>query len=345
MELSKKYNITMVGFHKGSTFIKFDGSPTAVCNARQEVEKLLSDFVMQEVPFQHPTVLVDSLKKRFQEEDIHVYLDQLPDATSSLHMCSFSRVHLNRALRILEDKPFEGCIQIYPGTDLTKLTDACNTGVSKKGYSVVLLMPTKHSRGTEGELVVYGFLKQEVQSAQQLLETLVDHFTVKITPLQCTPEQMAYVKQFLLENPNQEAQLFLEAITLHVQVTSQENTIFLSGTSKAIQRASTQIESHLQNVSYDTIPFNCHSDFLTQIQHYIIKPMEREGSLNVLFTYNKSPPSSAESSVTTFSISVFSRKVEDFAQASNRLKVNMHTQKIYIEYEYNIYILEPKFSF
>ena len=322
----------MVGFHKGSTFIKFDGSPTAVCNARQEVEKLLSDFVMQEVPFQHPTVLVDSLKKRFQEEDIHVYLDQLPDATSSLHMCSFSRVHLNRALRILEDKPFEGCIQIYPGTDLTKLTDACNTGVSKKGYSVVLLMPTKDSRGTEGELVVYGFLKQEVQSAQQLLETLVDHFTVKITPLQCTPEQMAYVKYFLLENPIQEALLLLEAIAPHVQVTSQADTVLLSGTSEAIQKANTQIfESHLfQGVFFNTIPFNCHSDFLAQIQHYIIKPLEQEGSLNVLLTYNKSPPSSAESSSTTFSISVFSRKVEDLAQASNRLKVNMHTQ---IEHE------------
>ena len=318
----------MVGFHKGSTFIKFDGSPTAVCNARQEVEKLLSDFVMQEVPFQHPTVLVDSLKKRFQEEDIHVYLDQLPDATSSLHMCSFSRVHLNRVLRILEDKPFEGCIQIYPGTDLTKLTDACNAAASKKGYSVVLLMPTKDSRGTEGQLVVYGFLKQEVQSAQQLLETLVDHFTVKIAPLQCTPEQMAYVKYFLLENPTQEALLLLEAIAPHVQVTSQADTVLLSGTSEAIQKANTQIfESYLfQGVFFNTIPFNCHSDFLAQIQHYIIKPLEQEGSLNVLLTYNKSPPSSAESSSTTFSISVFSRKVEDLAQASNRLKVNMHTQ-------------------
>ena len=328
MELSKKYNITMVGFHKGSTVIKFDGSPTAVRNARQEVEKLLSDFVMQEVLFQHPTVLVDSLKKRFQEEDIHVYLDQLPEATSSLHMYSFSRVHLNRALRILEDKPFEGYIKIYPGTDLTKLTDACNAAVSKKGYSVVLLMPTKDSRGTEGQLVVYGFLKQEVQSAQQLLETLVDHFTVKIAPLQCTPEQMAYVKYFLLENPTQEALLLLEAIAPHVQVTSQADTVLLSGTSEAIQKANTQIfESYLfQGVFFNTIPFNCHSDFLAQIQHYIIKPLEQEGSLNVLLTYNKSPPSSAESSSTTFSISVFSRKVEDLAQASNCLKVNMHTQ-------------------
>ena len=316
----------MVGFHKGSTVIKFDGFPTAVRNARQEVEKLLSDLLMQEVLFQHPTVLVDSLKKRFQEEDIHVYLDQLPDATSSLHMYSFSRVHLNRALRILEDKPFEGCIKIYPGTDLIKLTDACNAAVSKKGYSVVLLMPTK-DRGTEGELVVYGFSKQEIQSAQQLLETLVDHFTVKIAPLQCTPEQMAYVKYFLLENPTQEALLLLEAIAPHVQVTSQADTVLLSGTSEAIQRANTQIfESHLfQGVFFDTIPFNCHSDFLAQIQHYTIKPLGQEGSLNVLLTYNKFP-SSAESSSTTFSISVFSRKVEDLAQASNRLKVNMHTQ-------------------
>ena len=318
----------MVGFHKGSTVIKFDGFPTAVRDARQEVEKLLSDFVMQEVPFQHPTVLVDSLKKRFQQEGIHIYLDQLPEATSSLHIYSFSRVHLNRALRIFEDKPFESRIHIYPGTDLAKLTDACNTAISKKGYSVVLLMPTKDSRGTEGELVVYGFLKQEVQSSQQLLETLVDHFTVKIAPLQCTPEQMAYVKHFLLENPTQEAQLLLEAIAPHVQVTSQADTVLLSGTSEAIQKANTQIfESHLfQGVFFDTIPFNCHSDFLAQIQHYIIKPLKQEGSLNVLFTYNKFPPSSAESSSTTFSISVFSRKVEDLAQASNCLKVNMHTQ-------------------
>ena len=323
----------MVGFHKGSTVIKFDGSPTAVHDARQEVEKLLSSFVMQEVLFQHPTVLVESLKKRFQEEEIHVHLDQLPEATSSLHMYSFSRVHLNRALTIFEDKPFESCIQIYPGTDLRKLTDACNAAILKKGYSVALLMPSK-DRGTEGELVVHGFLKQEVQSAQQLLETLVDNFTVKISPLQCTPEQMAYVKQFLLENPNQEAQSLLEALAPHVQVTSQENTVFLSGTSEAIRKASTQIESHLQNISYDTIPFNCHSDFLAQIQHHIIKPLEQEGHLNVLFTSNKSPLCSAESSTTTqFSISVFSRKMEDLTQASSLLKVNMHAQKINIEYD------------
>ena len=315
----------MVGFHKGSTVIKFDGSPTAVHGARQEVEKLLSNFVMQEVLLKHPTVLVDSLKKRFQEEEIHVHLDQLPEATSSLHIYSFSRVHLNRALTILEDKPFESCIQIHPGTDLRKLTDACNAAVLKKGYSVALLMPSK-DRGTEGELVVHGFSKQEVQSAQQLLETLVDNFTVKISPLQCTQEQMAYVKQFLLENPNQEAQLLLEALAPHVQVTSQEDTVLLTGTSEAIQKANTQIlESHLfQGVFFDTIPFNCHSDFLAQIQHYIIKPLEQEGRLNVLFTSNKSPPSSAESSTTTFSISVFSRKMEDLTQASSLLKVNMH---------------------
>ena len=322
----------MVGFHKRSTIIRFDGFPTAVRDARQEVEKILSNFVMQEIPFQHPTVLLDSLKKRFQQEDIHVYLDQLPEATSSLHMYSFSRVHLNHALRILEDKPFESRIQIYPGTDLTKLTDACNAAILKEGYSVILLMPTK-DRGTEGELVVYGFLKQEVQSSQQLLETLVDHFTVKIAPLRCTPEQMAYVKHFLLENPTQEAQLLLEDIAPHVQVTSQADTVLLSGTSEAIQKANTQIfESHLfQGVFFDTTPFNCHSDFLAQIQHYIIKPLEREGNLNVLFTYNKFP-SSTEGSTTTFSISVFSRKVEDLAQASNHLKVNMHAQ---IEHEYS----------
>ena len=326
--LSLKYNITMVGFHKGSTVIKFDGSPTAVHDARQEVEKLLSNFVMQEVLFQHPTVLVDSLKKRFQEEDIRVHLDQLPEATSSLHMYSFSRVHLNRALTILEDKPFESCIRIYPGTDLSKLIDACNAAILKKGYTVALLMPSE-DRGAEGKLVVYGFLRQEVQSAQQLLETLVDHFTMKIAPLQCTPEQMTYVKHFLLENPNQKAQLLLEALAPHVQVTSQEDTVLLSGTSEAIQKANTQIlESHLlQGVFFDTTPFNCHSDFLAQIQHYIIKPLEQEGHLNVLFTYNKSPPSSAESSTTTFSISVFSRKVEDLTQASSLLKVNMHAQK------------------
>ena len=176
MELSLKYKITMVGFHKGSTVIKFDGSPTAVHGARQEVEKLLSNFVMQEVLLKHPTVLVDSLKKRFQEEGINVHLDQLPEAMSSLHIYSFSRVHLNRALTIFEDKPFESCIRIYPGTDLRKLTDASNTAILKKGYSVALLMPSK-DRGTEGELVIYGFLKQEVQSAQQLLEALVDNFT------------------------------------------------------------------------------------------------------------------------------------------------------------------------
>ena len=319
MELSRKYGVKVTGFHKDSTVIKFDGSSASVSSARQEVDNLLSKLIVQEVPFQYPRVLVGSLRKRFCQEDVRVSLDH---ATTSLRIYSLSQTHLNHALRILEGEPFKSNIHISQVSDLTELVRASDAAVLKKRYNVSLEMPSRES----GTLIVYGFDKKDVQLAHQLLETLVDSFTVKTVPLQCTPQEMAYFKHLIVENPTQEVKSLLETISPHVQVSSQEDIILLSGTSRAIQRANTQIlQSRIfQGVLHTTFPFNCHSDFLPQIEQYIVEPLKQEGHLDVLFTCNKSPhASSAESHSATFSISIFSKKSEHLAKASSFLQVSI----------------------
>ena len=321
MELSRKYGVKVTGFHKDSTVIKFDGSSASVSSARQEVDHILSKLIVQEVPFQYPMVLVDSLRKRFCQEDVCVSLDQPPEVTTSLRLYSLSQTHLNHALRILEGEPFKSDIHFSQVSDLTNLVRASNAAILKKGYIVSLEMPSQE-RGT---LIVYGFDKKDVQLAHRLLETVVDSFTVKTVPLQCTPQKMAYFKHLIVENPTQEVKSLLETISPHVQVSSQEGIILLSGTSRAIQRANTQIlQSRIfQGVLCTSFPFNCHSDFLPQIEQYIVEPLKREGHLDVLFTCNKSPHAiSAESHSATFSISIFSKKSEHLAKASSFLQVS-----------------------
>jgi len=240
VELSRKYGVTVTGFHKDSTLLKFDGSAVSVSSARQEVDNLLSKLITQEVLFRYPTVLVDSVRKRFRQENLDVHLEQLPEVTTSVWICSLSQAHLNRALKILEGKPFETHIHIPQVTDLMKLEHASSAAILKKGYNVSLQMATKES-ATGEKLFVYGFEKKDVQLAHQLLKTLVDSFTVKTVPLQCTPQEMAYFKFLYEENQTLEVKSLLEAIAPHVEVSSQGDTILLSGTSEAIQRANTQI--------------------------------------------------------------------------------------------------------
>jgi len=143
-------------------------------------------------------------------------------------------------------------------------------------------------------------------------------------PLQCTPQEMAYFKILYEENQTLEVKSLLEAIAPHVQVSSQGDTILLSGTSEAIQRANTQIlQSRIfQDVLCITFPFKCHSDFLAQIAGCILEPVKKEGHLDVLFICDKSScASSTGSDSATFSILVFSKKADDLTKASSFLQV------------------------
>jgi len=235
--------------------------PLVLKQARAEIDMLVCRSLSTELDIGFPSALLASVKKRFQADKIQAHISILPHSeVSKVTVCSFSKNDHDLAVKVLTDGPCEKLvrvptqdvieqIKIHPCQSFTKLSS---------DFSVAI-----HT--TPNMVTIQGFLLHDVQSVQKLLNKLVKDLSVKTVPLSCTPEQTAYLKHVLIDNPSEEAKSLVA--TLCVQVSYNKGKIILSGTPETVEAAKTQLISGplLDGLQMHLFHFNCHFKFLYKI--------------------------------------------------------------------------------
>lgn len=309
--ITQKHHISVSGYQEGSSVIKFEGSSTGIEAARAEIDMLVCRSLSTELDIAFPSVLLSSAKKRFQADKIQAHISILPHSeVSKVTVCSFSKNDHDLAVKVLRDGPCEKLvrvstqdvieqIKIHPCQSFTKLSS---------DFSVAI-----HT--TPNMVTIQGFLLHDVQSVQKLLGKLVKDLSVKTVPLSCTPEQTAYLKHVLIDNPSEEAKSLVA--TLCVQVSYTKGKIILSGTPETVEAAKTQLISGplLDGLQMHLFHFNCHFKFLSQIELYVLRPFQ-DRNLDFIYTtesekttkgFGKQDRNAPKADEQVFKIFIFSR--------------------------------------
>ena len=320
-ELSQKHHIQMEGFHKGSVSLKFDGSPLSIGLARQEIDRLVSNFTMRKVPFPYPSSLLASAEKRLKVEGVQAYLQCTPDHETkpvdsasviliSIH--SFCSLELSNALKILSSRPFENCVPLPLGYEVGNISR--NFTKIEEEYNVVISVHQPEGDPREYGMLVLGYVHKDVQAVFQILKKLVKDSSVRTIPLNCTPEQMTYLKLVLFERPTQESKSVIAS--LPAQLSCPKKNILLTGTREVIDKSQALIIGSplMLRLVYQSYTFKCNPNFLSQIEQYVLKPMKTRMHLNVIYKYERLGSS--------FTIAIFSTKSNDFEKASKLMKVS-----------------------
>ena len=171
-DLANRYHIKVLNYSKESTIIEFEGDAKNVKKARQEIEALISKFCVTEVSFEHPPLLLDSMKKRIKENGFKVNIKTPVVASRSNPICltvsSFCPKQLDRATAILKGHPIYKSFRIpnYLSIDSAELK-RIRSGICKECQ--VLIRP-RNKQKTCKSLTICGFIKNDVIDAHSKLQ-------------------------------------------------------------------------------------------------------------------------------------------------------------------------------
>ena len=278
--ITQKHHVTVSGYHEDSSVIKFEGPPNSIEAAQAEIDMLVCRSLITELDIPFPNILLASAKKRLQADKIQAHISVLPHTVvSKVTICSFSKNDHDQAVKVLRDGPCEEqLVPVHTQDVIEQIKLHPHQGFAKLSadFSVAI-------RTTANMVAIQGFLMNDVQSVQRLLNKLVKELSVKLVPLPCTPEQTAYLKHVLINHPSEEAKSLVA--TLCVEVSYSRGKIFLSGTPETVEVAKTQLISGslLDGLQIRLFSFNCHFKFLSQIELYVLRPFQ-DRNLDFIYT-------------------------------------------------------------
>ena len=316
-EIAQKHAISVTGCCEGSAMIRFEGQPTTVEIAREEMDQLTCRFLKTELEFNHPLALIPSAKKKLKFENILVYLC-LPSVTlSKLTVGAFTKTDHDRAVEILMGKIFENCVAVSSQSLLDQLSNHPEHNFPKleDKFSVAI-------RTTGDKVFISGYLLPDVQSVRQVLSETIKDLSVTKVPLSCTPEQAQYLKLVLFNEPTEESKSFLSS--LPARVSYARDKIMLQGSQEATQEAQKRIinGSFVKGLLCRTFSFDCHNNFLSQIKQFILEPFKerKSGFVYMAPEVKGRGKAMAKKDEASFTISVFSREQADFGEICQQLE-------------------------
>ena len=308
-EISHKFNVKVSGYSKESNFIQFEGPQDSVSLARNSFDEVIQKSVQKVIPWGISNKLLYSAKEKLSSEGIQVHIDYAQDQPR-IQLFAFSSEMLERASAILSKKPFENFVKIDSADVRMKVMESFQS--LEEEYCVSLV-------SQNDRIVAYSFVKQSVQAVRKQIESTVKDVTQKKEPLNCSPEQIAYLS-LLIREPTSESQMLFSSLPARITYEAGSGSLVLLGSPESIQKAQSEIlDSQLLNgLLHRSYDFSANFRFLSQIQQYVLKPKQKE----IAFQYTTSQQQrSGKEEPGHFTIVVFSKSSEDLRNICYELEV------------------------
>ena len=198
-DLSKRHQVKILSYSQESTMIIIEGDGKNVQKARQEIQKLISNFTMVDVQFEHPILLLESARKRIKEGGFKVCI-KAPTATpkaKSKPMCvkvsSFLPQQLQKVTAILEGNPTYKSLKIPSDVIVESAKLRRIPAAVSKEHQVSVRCIYKNGKCTS--VLIWGFVKNDLALAHTILKEKL--FTINMTVPKAPAQHMTvtYAKQ------------------------------------------------------------------------------------------------------------------------------------------------------
>jgi len=190
---------------------------------------------------------------------------------------SLSVKEIEHAIDVLESSPHEQEIKLSSEDILPKLHDSITEFQSK--YCLNLLVSTS-------QIVIQGYAEEDVGTVSDKLKRGIEDFSVNtiVLSFSLSKEEIQYLKHIMFVKPTEQAKEVLSTLSKSLTVKNSAVSIELTGTSKAIADGKKYINQELlKKFQVKVVSSRCHSNFLSQIDEFVRKPLEEE--LNVVVYY------------------------------------------------------------
>ena len=325
--IKKNWNVTVTGFHEGSTCLNFKGDNTQM--AYDYVTKRVELCKSKEVPCKIDTSLVKAAIMYINRIGISVIIcntdgeEMLPILAKAkstivtmlvIHSLSEDNSEIDHAIRILRQDPYERKLDLSLQHGLHHLENKIKE--LQLQYSLVI-------QTQESNIVIQGYVENDIITACEALQNITDKL-IKTVNYDCSKEEMQYLQHILFTKPTDKAKRLLTFLSksLSLKVDNTAMSITLTGNFKAINEGTQHIDQLLNNFMVKAVCHRCHPDFLSQIEKYVKEPLEKD--LNVVVYYFSVRGTEKFKPTTTINIyiKVYSTNFVDFRKACNVLNVS-----------------------
>ena len=256
--LQQKYNVRLTGYDESSAFIGLVGDNRNLQFARQELESALGDIETLELNISLAQPLLRSAKERFCIENLQVCIFS-HDTRPSVVLYSLSKSSTEIASFALKQGLFTENI-----TNIS--SEVCDQLIS------TLNPPFVDIEQKESNVLVKSYLQQECASVCTALRERMETATSQKIPVQCSPEETAYL--IYLHKTDHKAREQLSSLSAEFVV--RKSTVFLKGNPQAIQTGQALIRGDfLSQVSTRRFVYQ-NRRFVSQIKDVVLKPVSDE---------------------------------------------------------------------
>ena len=201
--IKKNWNVTVTGFHEGSTCLNFKGDNTQM--AYDYVTKRVGLCKSKEVPCNIDTSLVKAAIMYINRIGISVIIcntggeELLPIVAKAestivtmlvIHSLSEDNSEIDHAIRILRQDPYERKLDLSLQHGLHHLENKIKE--LQLQYSLVI-------QTQESNIVIQGYVEKDVITACEALQKITDKL-IKTVNYDCSNEKMQYLQHILLES-------------------------------------------------------------------------------------------------------------------------------------------------
>lgn len=308
-EIERQCCVKVSGCIKGSTMVQFEGSPSAIKNARLMLEKKLQLIVVDS--FQLPCLeLIPSANKRFERDGLQVFV--IPSVSvPTVHLCAYEHMQMENAMKVLKCRPFENYIDL-PTDDLHSFLNSKISDLQAMHGVFITMQPKK--------VMISSYIKEDVHAARHDVEQLVNDVARLSVPLKCSQLLHMYLNTILIKSPTEKDKVF--ASSLPAEISFGRGEIFVTGTQKAIEQTKDAIQRNiLSHVLQKEFPFCCNILFLSQIKEHIFTPLKVQEKLDFV-NFDNAPKKSSNVETKEFSIFIFSQVRDHFSRICSALEVS-----------------------
>ena len=323
--IETKWNVTVTGFVKDSTCLKFKGGNIQMaynyvtecigfCKSKKfSCCNIDSSLVIVAVTYINKigiaVVICNTNGERLLSKTKVINIDALV-----LHSLSINEI--DRAICVLESSPHKDEVELPSNDVVDKLQERLEE--FRVIYTVSLQVSTR-------SVTVQGYEKKDVVSVCIQLKRLIDDLVVRTVEYSSSKEKIQFLKHIMFDKPTEHAKSIMSSLSSSTALKVQNSpvSIILTGDLKAIDKGIRCIEQDLLgNFQVEAVHYRCHPNFLSQIDKFIREPLERE--LNVVIYYFPVHGTERFEPTKTVSIyiKVYSTDSADFKKACEVLNVS-----------------------
>lgn len=326
-DIKTSWNVTMTGFHEGSTCLNFKGDKFQI--AYQYVMKHVELCKSKEFYCNMDSLLLAVAIKYIKKLRISVVmcttdggcllpiLENIKGVYKDIvTIHSFYVKEIDQAIGILQCSPHSRQIAL-PSKDIRHQLKGkiCEFQIK---YTVSLQVLRE-------DIIIQGYLKDDVVAAYQELKELIDDLSQETIEYSNSREEIQFLKYVMFYKQTEQAKVLLarlsESFSLKIQ--KSKTSFTLTGNPVATTEGIKIInEQLLDNFQVETFGYRCHPDFLQLIKESVKEPVEKDLDVVIYyFSVNGSEQLEPVKSVKIY-VKVYSTDSTDFKRACNIIRVS-----------------------